>query len=94
MSDGAQRVDLPCPRETEDQHIYALFGELPLSDIIELLSELNRKPIVLVGIPGLARRQLGATSESDLMIRLCRRLSGTAPAPTAGCAERTGDRLW
>ena len=65
MADGAQCMGLPRPWQPEGKDVYALVYEVSPDQVIELLSELDGKPVMLEGIPDLAYRQPGGTSEPD-----------------------------
>ena len=64
MSNGTHRVGLAGAGHPERQHVDAAIDEVPLTESLELLSELNRGPVVLERVPGLACRQLRRSSQT------------------------------
>ena len=55
VSQGAERVGLAGAGESEGQHVDAVFHETALDQLIQLLPESQGHPVVLEGLPGLAR---------------------------------------
>ena len=55
VSQGAQRVGLAGAGEPEGQHVDAVFHEAALGQMVQLLTEGQWHPVVLEGLPGLAR---------------------------------------
>ena len=55
VSQGAQRVGLAGARQSEGQHVDAVFHEAALGQLVQLLPEGQGHPVVLEGLPGLAR---------------------------------------
>ena len=57
MSHGAQGVGLAGAGQPEGQHVDAVFHEASAGQLVQLLSERQGHPVMLEGLPGLARRQ-------------------------------------
>ena len=58
VSYGTHRVGLAGSGHPERRHVDAAVDEVTLTEYLEMLSELDRCPVVLEGVPGLAYRQL------------------------------------
>ena len=57
VSHGAQGVGLAGARQPEGQHVDAAVQESSVGQSVQLLSERQGHPVVLEGLPSLARRQ-------------------------------------
>ena len=55
----AQGVGLAGARQSEGQHVDAVFGEVAVGQLIQLLPQGQGHPVVLEGFPSLARGQPG-----------------------------------
>ncbi len=63
VSQGAQRVGLAGAGEPEGQHVDAVIHETALGQMVQLLPESERHPVMLEGFPGLARGQQGRLTQ-------------------------------
>ena len=59
MAHGAQCVGLPGAGQSEGQHVHPPVYEVAAGQFPQLLPEAQRHPVVLEGLPGLARGQPG-----------------------------------
>ena len=49
--------------QPEGQHLDAVFHEAALAQLVQLLSQSQRHPVMLEGLPGLARREFGCLTQ-------------------------------
>ncbi len=63
VAQGAERVGLAGAGEPEGQHVDAVIHETALGQLVQLLPESERHPVVLEGFPGLARGQPGRLTQ-------------------------------